>query len=173
LLAAFLFVGSADGGSRAWSAYLAPAAACKGSTDPAAAPAVQRRAVTCLVNWARKQDRRVRLSQSSSLVRAARMKGQKVAACHDLSHTPCGSGLTATVERAGYRYASFGENLFVGPWGAVSPRDVVSAWLQSAGHRENVLRPYFRDVGATFVRADGLLNDGPEVVWIATFGSRR
>jgi hypothetical protein len=57
-LAAFLLVGQADGASRAWSAYLAPAGACKASDDPAAAPAVQARAISCLVNWARVQDRR-------------------------------------------------------------------------------------------------------------------
>jgi uncharacterized protein YkwD len=171
--AAFFFVGSADGGERAWSSYLAPPAACKSATDAAAAPAVQRRAVACLINWARRQDRRTRLSQSSSLQRAAGLKGQKVASCGQLSHTPCGSDLIGPLKAAGYPYASFGENLFVGPWGAVTPRDVVAAWLQSPGHRANVLRPYFRDVGAAFVRADGLLNDGPEVVWIATFGSQR
>jgi uncharacterized protein YkwD len=172
-LAALVCASSADGGGRAWNAYLAPAAACKGSTDPAAPAAVQQRAVVCLVNWARRQDSRARLSQSSSLQRAAGLKGKKVVSCGQLSHTPCGSGLTAPLTQAGYRYASFGENLFVGTWGSVSARDVVAAWLQSSGHRANVLRPYFRDVGAAFVRADGLLNDGPEVVWIATFGSRR
>jgi uncharacterized protein YkwD len=172
-LAAFLFVGSADGGGRAWSAYLAPASACKGSTSASASAVVQRRAVTCLLNWARRQDRRKQLSKSSSLQRAAGLKGQKVASCGELSHTPCGSGLTAPVEKAGYRYASFGENIFVGPWGGVSAREVVAAWLQSSGHRDNVLRPYFRDVGVAFVRAQGLLNAGPEVVWVATFGSQR
>jgi uncharacterized protein YkwD len=171
--AALFFVGAADGGERAWSTYLAPASACKGSTDAAAAPAVQRRAVACLINWARRHDRRKPLSQSSSLQRAADLKGQKVVACGQLSHTPCGSNLIAPLKAAGYRYASFGENLFVGPRGSVTPRDVVSAWLESSGHRENVLRSYFRDVGAASVHADGLLGDGPEVVWIATFGSQR
>lgn len=172
-LATLLFVDTADGGSRAWSAYMAPAAACKGATDASAAPAVQRRAVACLINWARRQDRRARLSESKSLRRAAGLKGQKVAACGDFSHTPCGSDLIGPLKASGYRYASFGENLYAGPWGSVTPHDVVAAWLQSSGHRENMLRPYFRDVGAAFVRADGLVNDGPEVVWIATFGSKR
>jgi uncharacterized protein YkwD len=172
-LAALFVVNPADGGGRAWSAYLAPPAACKGATDASASPVVQRRAVACLINWARRQDRRARLSQSTSLQQAAGLKGQKVASCGELSHTPCGSDLIGPLKASGYRYASFGENLFVGPWGSVTPRDVVAAWLQSSGHRENVLRPYFRDVGAAFVRADGLVNDGPEVVWIATFGSKR
>jgi uncharacterized protein YkwD len=171
--AAFLFVASADGGGRAWNAYLAPASACAGSTDPSAAPAVQRRAVSCLINWARKRDRRAQLAPSTSLRRAAVLKGQKVVSCGELSHTPCGSDLVGPLKASGYRYASFGENLFAGPWGSISARDVVSAWLASPGHRENVLRPYFRDLGATFVRGQGLFNEGPEVVWVATFGSRR
>jgi uncharacterized protein YkwD len=61
----------------------------------------------------------------------------------------------------------------VGAWGVVSAYDVVRAWLNSAGHRENILRPYFRDVGVSFVRAQGIINSGPEVVWVATFGSKR
>jgi uncharacterized protein YkwD len=173
ICAAFFFAGSADGGARAWSAYLAPTSACNGSTDPAASAVVQRRAVACLINWARKQDRRAQLSPSSPLDRAAGMKGQKVASCGQFSHTPCGSNLVGPLKASGYPYASFGENLFVGTLGAVSARDVVSAWLQSAGHRENILRPYFRDVGAASVRASGLLGGGAEVVWVTTFGSQR
>jgi uncharacterized protein YkwD len=172
--AAFLVLaGSADGGARAWNAYLAPASACKGSTEAGASVAVQRRAVACLINWARRQEGRAKLAPSSSLTRAAGMKGQKVASCGQFSHTPCGSDLTGPLKASGYPYASFGENLFVGTWGAVSPRDVVTAWLQSPGHRENMLRPYFRDVGAAAVRASGLMGGGAEVVWVTTFGSQR
>lgn len=173
LLAAFVVVGSADGGSRAWSAYLAPASACKGSTDRAAAPAVQRRAVTCLINWARARDRRGRLVQSFSLERAAGLKGRRVVACGQVSHTPCGSDLTAPLRTAGYRYSTFGENLFVGSVGSASAHDVVSAWLQSPGHRANVLGAGFRDIGTALVHADSLLGDGQAVVWIAAFASPR
>lgn len=81
--------------------------------------------------------------------------------------------MTAAVQAAGYRYSSFGENLFAGTWGQVSARDVVSAWLQSSPHRANLLHPGFRDVGAAQVRAQGLLTDGDAVVWTATFASPR
>jgi len=173
VLAAFVFVGSADGGSRAWDTYLAPALVCKGSTDPAATPVVQQRAVACLVNWARTQDRRGRLAQSTSLELAAGLKGRRVVSCGQISHTPCGSDLTAPLRAAGYRYANFGENLYVGRSGSVSARDVVSAWLHSPGHRANVLGAGFREVGTALVRADGLRSDGPAVVWIAAFASPR
>jgi uncharacterized protein YkwD len=170
---AFLVVGRADGAGRSWSAYLAPDSACRSASDPAAPAAVQARAVACLVNWARAQDRRVRLVRRPALQRAATLKGERVASCGQFSHTPCGSAVTAAVHAAGYRYATFGENLFAGTLGQVSARDVVLAWLESPDHRANVLSPSFRDVGAAPVRARGLLGDGDAVVWTATFGSRR
>jgi len=172
-LAAFLVVGQADGASRAWSAYLAPSGACEAADDAAAAPAVQARAIGCLVNWARAQDRRGRLTPRPALARAAALKGKKVASCAQFSHTPCGTEVTAAVRAAGYRYSTFGENLFAGPWGQVTARDVMSAWLQSPPHRANVLHRGFRDVGAASARAPGLLDDGDAVVWTATFASPR
>lgn len=172
-VAAFAFASPADGGSRAWSAYLAPAGACKGSTDAGASAAAQQRAVACLMNWARVRANRGKLATSASLRRAAGLKGKKVASCHELSHTPCGSNLIGPLQASGYRYSSFGENLYVGPWGSVTPRDVVSAWLQSSGHRENILRPGFRHMGAALVRGEGILNEGAEAVWTATFASPR
>ena len=172
-LVAVLVVGRADGASRAWSVYLAPAGTCSAANDPAAAPAVQARAIECLVNWARSQDRRGRLTQRPALRHAAALKGQGVASCGQFSHTPCGTALTAAVRASGYRYAIFGENLFAGTWGHVSARDVVTAWLQSPSHRANVLDPSFRDVGAAPVRAPGLLGGADAVVWTATFASPR
>lgn len=163
----------ADGASRAWSAYLAPAGACAASDDAAAGAAIHARAITCLLNWARIQDRRGRLTQRPALRRAAVLKGERVASCVQFSHTPCGTSITAAVRAAGYRYSSFGENLFAGPWGEVSARDVVRAWLQSPPHRANLLHSGFRDVGAAPTRAPGLLGDADAVVWTATFASPR
>jgi len=170
---AFLVVGRADGASRSWSAYLAPESACRSASDAAASPVVQTRAIACMLNWARAQDRRARLVRRPALQRAAALKGERVASCGQFSHTPCGAAVTAAVRASGYRYATFGENLFAGTSGQVSARDVVAAWLQSPPHRANVLNARFRDVGAAPVLAHGLLDGGDAVVWTATFGSRR
>jgi len=172
-VAAFLVAGRADGAGRAWTVYVAPAGACTAADDAAAAPAIQARAISCLVNWARVQDRRGRLAQRPALRRAAALKGQGVASCGQFSHTPCGTDVTAAVRAAGYRYATFGENLFAGTWGSVTARDVLTAWLQSPPHRANVLDPSFRHVGAALVRAHSLLGDGDAAVWTATFASPR
>jgi uncharacterized protein YkwD len=170
---AFALVGTAGGSPRSGIEYLAPAGACPGSTDRAAAARVQERAVRCLVNWARARHRQTRLSQSRPLHRAAALKGHGVVACRQISHTPCGSDISATVRRAGYEFASFAENLYVGSLGAASAREVMSAWLQSPGHRDNILHPGFRDLGTALVRADGVFYEGAAVVWIVAFASPR
>lgn len=172
-ICAFLIAGPAVGAQRSWSVYLAPAGACRGADDAAAPVAVQSRAVACLVNWARAEDHRSQLVRRSALQRAATLKGERVASCGQFSHTPCGAAVTAAVAAAGYQYASFGENLYVGTWGTVSPRDVVRAWLQSPPHRANVLNWRYRHVGAAPVRAVGLLDGADAVVWTATFASPR
>ena len=146
LLAASLIVGRADGAGTSWSVYVAPEGACRSADDPAAAADVQARAVTCLVNWARAHDSRKRLVRRRALQHAATLKGERVASCGQFSHTPCGTAVTAAVRAAGYRYATFGENLFAGTWGQISARDVVTAWLQSPEHRANVLGASFKDL---------------------------
>lgn len=168
-----VLVSTAGAAERAWHAYLAPVGACAGSADPMASPRAQRRAITCLVNWARAQHRQRRLSKSHSLQYAAALKGHGVVSCRQISHTPCGSDVAAPVRRSGYEHARFGENLYVGTLGSASARDVVSAWLRSPPHRANILDPRFRDVGAALVRADGVFYDGAAVVWIAAFASPR
>jgi uncharacterized protein YkwD len=170
---AFLLVDRADGAARSSSVYLAPAGTCRAADDAAAPAADQMRAVACLVNWARAQDRRSRLARRTALQRAAELKGQRVASCGQFSHTPCGANVTSGVNASGYRYATFGENLYAGTWGRVSPRDVVSAWLQSPPHRANMLSSRFRHVGVAPVRANGLLGGTDAVVWTATFASPR
>lgn len=169
-----LAVGRAEGGSYAVGSLLAPQGACPGADDPTASPLVQSRAVTCLVNWARVHDGRARLARRDALRKAAAVKVRRVATCGDFSHTPCGAPVTLGVNVSGYRYAAFGENLFIGEWGRVSANDVVSAWLQSPPHRANILRSLFRHVGVAPVRASGMIDDGTDaVVWGATFASPR
>jgi uncharacterized protein YkwD len=170
----FVAVSAARGGQLSVSAYLAPAGACANAGDAAAPAAIQQAAVACLVNWARARDHRTSLRQPAALRRAAALKGRGVVSCNALSHTPCGGADPAAVlRRAGYRYSTYGENLFVGPWAQVSPRDVVAAWLSSPLHRANMLRAGFRDLGLTSVRAPGLDDGSDAVVWVAAFARPR
>jgi uncharacterized protein YkwD len=170
---ALLLAGSANGGGLSASALLGPAAACPGADNARASTDSQMDAVTCLINQARARSRRAQLGASSALTRAALLKGRQVASCNDFSHTPCGSDFTSTFRRAGYRYSTVGENLYAGPWGLTTPRQVVLAWLKSPGHRAIMLGTGFRQLGAAPVRANGLLGNQVSVVWTATFGTPR
>lgn len=174
VLACLAAAGPADGSPAASSLRLqAPAGACRAADDPRASHAEQMRAVACLLNWARAEAGHSRLDVRPALRRAAALKGRRVASCRQLSHTPCGSPVTASIQAAGYQYGWFGENLFAGSWRMVTARDVVNAWLNSPGHRANVLRQHFRHVGVAPVRAPGLLHGTDAVVWTATFASPR
>lgn len=172
-LLAVVLAGRADGAGQSWSVYLAPASACPGAGDAAAPRAVQERAVACLLNWARVRAHLARLARRSPLRVAAVLKGRKVASCRDFSHTPCGVDPRAPLDGTGYRYATFGENLLLGTWGRVTPRHAVSLWLQSPGHRANILRPGFRHIGAALVRAQGMRQEGDAALWVTAFATPR
>jgi len=163
----------AQGAEQAWVAYFAPGAACAGADDRNATAGTQRRAVRCLVNWARAQEHRPLLRPSRALHRAAALKGRGVASCGQLSHTPCSTGVTDAVRQAGYRFSTFGENLFAGVEHHVSARDVVEAWLRSPPHRANILRPGYKELGLAGVPARGLVGSGESVVWVAAFAAPR
>jgi uncharacterized protein YkwD len=172
-LVALVGVSSAGAADASRGSLVATTGACPGADDPGAAQAVQRKAIVCLVNVARRKAHRRLLSTPPKLGRAAAIKGRGVASCGELSHTPCGSDATAAVRAAGYRYAWFGENLFLGTWGQFSPRQVVESWLGSPDHRANILRPSFRDFGVALVRARGVFGEASTAVWVATFASPR
>jgi len=82
-----------------------------------------------------------------------------------------GTDVAAQVRKTGYRFARFGENLYAGPWGRVSARQVVSAWLASPPHRANLLSPDYRELGVAPAKAAGLLGSGESVLWTAAFAT--
>ena len=172
-IAAFPGAGAAEVGYVSSSAKLGQVAACERADDPGTSLAVQQRAITCLVNAARRQAGRPLLATPPKLRRAAAIKGHRVVSCGQFSHTPCGAAATAAIRAAGYRYAWFGENLFAGTWGEFTPRQVVESWLGSPGHRANILRPSFRVFGASRVLAQDIFGEAQTAVWVATFASPR
>lgn len=171
LVVTLLVASRADGAPRAWASYLAPAGTCAGENDTGVSRARKASVIGCLVNWARAQDGRPGLTLRRPLVRAAALKGRAVAACGQFSHTPCGTDVAAQVRKTGYRFALFGENLYAGPYGHVSAREVVGAWLASPPHRANLLSPAYRELGIAPARAPRLLGAGESVLWTAAFAT--
>jgi len=106
------------------------------------------------------------LRASVSLSSAAAWQSQVLAQAGYIDHTsPDGSTLLDRLTRARWHGTTAGEDLAVAP----TPSDAVAMWMQSTGHRENLLRPSFHTVGLGLARG---VWSGREAVYVtADFGS--
>lgn len=94
------------------------------------------------------------------LTSAATWQSRALARAGYLDHTsPDGSTLVDRLARVRWRGAAAGEDLAV----ARAPGDAVAMWLQSPGHRENLLRASFKTVGLGL--AHGVWN-GREALYV-------
>lgn len=80
-------------------------------------------------------------------------------------NSPDGTTPWVFIKSSGYDYLYAGENL---ARGFTTTDDVVSAWMDSPGHRENILSGNYDDVG--FAIADGRLSDGDTILIVQMFG---
>lgn len=63
--------------------------------------------------------------------------------------SPTGIDLTMLAKTYGYVYLNVGENLALGDF--VSSRDVVLGWMNSPGHRANILSKNFTEIGVSAI----------------------
>lgn len=97
------------------------------------------------INTAREQAGLGALPRSARLDRAARDIACDNAARGRLSHrSGSGSDLSARLQKAGYGFRAAGENL---GQGYRSPARAVQGWMNSPGHRQNLLSPQVRELG--------------------------
>ena len=148
----------------------AAAAACSGQGDATAAAAAQEKAVLCLVNRAREDRGLAPLASPTSLARAADRKSGDILRCDEFSHEACGREFTYWFERVGYRGCREGENIAYASGGYATPRTIFRLWMNSGGHRRNILGPY-REIGIG-LRIGALGNITDAHVWTQEFGSR-
>jgi uncharacterized protein YkwD len=88
------------------------------------------------------------LKNNDRLAQVARQYSQKMATQKFFSHTsPQGDTMVQRVRSAGIFYWMLGENLFIGTNLPQPVQDAVQGWMESPGHRENILRPEFRETG--------------------------
>jgi uncharacterized protein YkwD len=80
--------------------------------------------------------------------------------------SPEGDRVRQRVERSGvFGLRLVGENIAKGLF---DPRETVRRWLDSSGHRRNILHPRFSTLGVGV--AFGENENGFEVIWVQTFG---
>ena len=102
-----------------------------------------------LVNKERTSRGLAPLAWSTKLGRSARYHSMDMLINGCFSHSNCGDGTFR--DRFGYFYGPVlnwvGENIVRGP----TPENVMERWMNSGGHRRNILLPEFRFIGIGFV----------------------
>lgn len=135
---------------------------------PTPAPASAAAEVVSLTNDARTRNGRRVLATSSRLMEAARLHAGQMAAHQQAAHTISGARhptMQSRLDAVGYAYASAAENV---AWNQRSAQEVVTTWLNSSGHRANMLDAGFTEMGAAVAySARG------EPYWIQVFGRPR
>jgi uncharacterized protein YkwD len=159
-----------DGGAR-----LASARGCKDADRPGLSTARIEASLLCIHNRERRAHRLGRLRRNARLGVAARRHGRDMIRRRYFAHvSPEGKGPAQRVAATGYARSgrcSLGENiLFNGPR-APSPRRLMGQWLASPGHRANILRQGWRDIGLAALPGSPFGGPGGVTV-VAVFGVR-
>ncbi|MEV3933674.1 sigma-70 family RNA polymerase sigma factor [Streptomyces sp. NPDC053728] len=136
----------------------APAPAPKSSSAPSVAEEV-----IALVNTERSKEGCSSVSGDSLLTKAASRHSADMVARDYFSHTsPDGTDPGARITAVGYRWSTYGENIAKGQQTAEA---VMDAWMNSDGHRANILNCAFKEIGIGREDSSG----GP--VWTQNFAT--
>jgi uncharacterized protein YkwD len=160
-------------GLRVWilltACLLALAAGPASGPSVAAAAADDPGRVVELINQQRAQRGLPALAVNPALTNAAKGHADDMARYNYFSHTGRnGSTMVTRIQAAGYtnwRYLS--ENIAAG---YTTPEKVVNAWMNSSGHRANILSTSGREIG---VGKGYNAASTYKTYWVADFGARR
>jgi uncharacterized protein YkwD len=112
--------------------------------------------ITCLINGERTSYGLAGVTPNSDLRQAALSHSNEMVNQGYFEHTsPSGVTFMDRIESTGYmngaRTWTVGENLVWGTGPLSTPQALVTAWMNSPPHRENLLRPNFRELGVAAV----------------------
>jgi hypothetical protein len=92
------------------------------------------------------------LQWDNALFKAARQHALRMANLNRLEHQlPSESNLEGRLGEAGARFGAIAENIAIGP----NPSIIHAGWMDSPGHRKNILDPQLTSVGIAAVRGQG------------------
>jgi uncharacterized protein YkwD len=120
--------------------------------------------VVSIVNTERAKAGCAAVTADDRLTAAARGHSADMAARGYFSHTtPEGVEFSTRITSAGYRWSGAGENIAKGQR---TPADVMTSWMNSAGHKANILNCGFKNIGV------GVAADAQgSLVWTQEFAS--
>lgn len=119
-------------------------------------------AVLDATNAERKKAKLDPLAVDAKLLEAARKHAANMAKQDKLDHTLDDKDVADRVKAAGYAFRRLGENI---AWNQQTPKDVVAGWMDSKGHRENLLNGDYTQIGLAVAK-----NSKGEPYWVQVFG---
>jgi len=146
---------------------LAPAAASLGAVSTA---------TLCLLNGERADHGLAPLAVDEKLGAAASAYARDLVAGSYFSHTGRdGSDVLDRVTAAGYLADAegwrIGENLAWGTGALATPGAILRAWMNSPGHRDNILNPAYREIGVGVAVGNPAQPDGSGATYATAFGA--
>jgi uncharacterized protein YkwD len=133
----------------------------------AEASAITSQTVISLANAARAEGGLEKLTPNSKLAAAAQSKANDMLARQYFSHnTPTGETPWTFIKAVGYSYVTAGENLAIDFSEAES---VQSAWMNSPGHRANIMNKAFQEIGIGI--SSGEFNGHRTTIVVQMFGT--
>jgi len=149
--------------------------------NPSLAPAAEAlgavaEATLCLLNGERADHGLAPLAASDELGAAASAFAQDLVAGSYFSHTGRdGSDVVDRIEGTGYLRGAaewtVGENLAWGTGALATPGSIMQAWMNSPGHRENILNPAYREIGVGIALGNPARPDGAGATYATEFGA--
>ncbi|MET1032925.1 MAG: CAP domain-containing protein [Candidatus Saccharimonadales bacterium] len=120
-------------------------------------------------NIQRGSNDRAALSLSNKLSQAAQQKANDMVARNYWSHTsPEGTQPWQVISSVGYSYTTAGENL---AYGFDTSAGAMAGWMNSPGHKANVLNVNYTEVGFGIANSPDFQGDGEQTVVVAMYAS--
>jgi len=152
----------------ACSTLAIPTTTTGGSTAPATSSSTVANDIVRYTNEQRSRNGLPPFVASARLMQAAQLHAKQMAEYQRMDHTISGAQyptLQSRLDAVGYAYSTAAENV---AWNNQSAQSVVAGWMNSPGHRANILNPGLTEIGTAMARsAKG------EPYWIQVFGTPR
>src|SRR3954452_12727891 len=135
-------------------------------------------AILCLVNGERTANGNLpQLTPNAQLTSAASGMCQRMVTEQFFAHdTPDGKSIVDRIEPTGYIPNGgdwvVGENLAWGSGALSTPQAIVNGWMNSPGHKANILAPDYKDIGLASCMGAPLPDHTDGTVYVNNFGAK-
>lgn len=132
-------------------------------------------ATLCLLNGERQDAGLAPLSENAKLAAAAIVHSREMVDKQFFAHQGRdGSDPVTRIRSAGYIPSvgawTVGENLAWGTGTLATPKEIVGAWMKSQGHRDNILRAAYKEIGFGVVVGNPKSDNGAGATYTTAFG---